>query len=238
MAAEGSLHGPSKLRLKSEEARKASSPSLCAFVRTVPWADEAEQQLSRWALSGCELSADVRFFGEALMEAFCKYHLSYVWSFKGQDKQAAPVSASVRAVPWADEAEQQLSRLALSTCELSADIRIFGAGLLKAPCTDHLSYVSSLRWQEKQEAPVSVPLCEQCHGQMRLSNSFPGELFLPASYLQTFAFSEHGCRMPAARTPKATFEAWWGKTSKQPQSLCLSASSAMGRWCWPRAFQA
>ena len=49
--------------------------------------------------------------------------------------------ASVRAVLCADEAEEQLSRLALSTCELSADVRIFGAGLPDAPGTDHLSYV-------------------------------------------------------------------------------------------------
>jgi len=48
---------------------------------------------------------------------------------------------SVRAVPWTDEAEQQLSRIALSACNLSADVRIFRAGLLAAPGTDHLSYV-------------------------------------------------------------------------------------------------
>jgi len=60
---------------------------------------------------------------------------------RGQDKQAAPVSASVRAVPWADEAEQQLSRLALSACELSADVRIFIARLPDDPCTDDQSYV-------------------------------------------------------------------------------------------------
>jgi len=47
----------------------------------------------------------------------------------------------VRAVPGADEAEQQLSRLALSGCELSADVRIFRAELTEAPYTDNLSYV-------------------------------------------------------------------------------------------------
>jgi len=78
------------------------------------------------------------------------------------------------AVPWADEAEQQVSSIALSGCHLSADIRIFRAGLLEATCTDPQSYVWSLSWQDKQAAPVSVPLCEQCHGQMRLRNSFPG----------------------------------------------------------------
>ena len=41
---------------------------------------------------------------------------------------------------------------------------------------------------------------------MRLSNSFPGKRFLATSYLQTFAFSEKGCRKGLAQTPKATFE--------------------------------
>jgi len=44
-------------------------------------------------------------------------------------------------VPWADEAEQQLSRLALSARELSADVRIFRAWLPEEPGTDHLIYV-------------------------------------------------------------------------------------------------
>jgi len=60
---------PTKLRLKFEGARQASSPSLCASVRAVPWAYEAELQLSRLALSGCELSADVHIFGAWLPEA-------------------------------------------------------------------------------------------------------------------------------------------------------------------------
>jgi len=72
---------------------------------------------------------------------------------------------------------------------------------------------------------------------MRLSNSFPGQLFLPASYLQTFAFSEVGYRTCPALTPKHTFEFGGGKTRKQPQSMCLCASSAMGRWGWATAFQ-
>ena len=59
-----------KLRLKFEVARQAISPSLCASVRAVPWADEAEQQLSRLALSGCELSADVRILGAGLSEVY------------------------------------------------------------------------------------------------------------------------------------------------------------------------
>ena len=46
--------------------RQENSPSLCASVRAVPWADEAEQQLSRLAPSGCQLSADVRIFGAGL----------------------------------------------------------------------------------------------------------------------------------------------------------------------------
>jgi len=77
-------------------------------------------------------------------------------------------------VLWADEAEQQLSRLALSGCELSADVRIFRARQPEVPCTDPQRYVWSLRWQDKQAAPVSVPLCEQWREQMSLSNNFPG----------------------------------------------------------------
>jgi len=64
--------------LKFKGARQASSPSLCAPVRAVPWADEAEQQLSRLALSGCELSADVRIFGAGLTEAPGTENLNYV----------------------------------------------------------------------------------------------------------------------------------------------------------------
>jgi len=38
-------------------------------------------------------------------------------------------------------AEQELSRLAPSGCELSTGVRIFGSGLPEAPGTDPLSYV-------------------------------------------------------------------------------------------------
>jgi len=78
MTVEGPLHGPLKLFLKCQEARQASSPRLCASVRAVPWADEAEQQLSWLALYGCQLSADVRIFGEGLPEAPCTDHQSYI----------------------------------------------------------------------------------------------------------------------------------------------------------------
>jgi len=142
-------------------------------VRAVPWADEAEQQLSTLALSACELSADVRIFGAGLKKSH-KRNTKIPLKFEVARQVGNPsLCASVRAVTWADEVEQQLSVLALSGCELSADVRIFRAGLLEDPGTDHLSYVSSLRGQDKQAAPVSVPLCEQCHGQMRLSNRFP-----------------------------------------------------------------
>ena len=63
------MNGPPKLRLKFEVARQASSPSLCASGRAVPWAEEAEQELSRLALSACELSADVCILGAGLPEA-------------------------------------------------------------------------------------------------------------------------------------------------------------------------
>jgi len=55
-----------------------------------------------------------------------------------QDNQAAPVSVPLceQCHGRADEAEQQLSKLALSGCQLSANVRIFGAGLPEAPRTD------------------------------------------------------------------------------------------------------
>jgi len=108
----------------------------------VPWSDEAEQQLSRLALSACELSADVRIFRAGLLEAKDTDPQKLRLKFEvARQASSISLSASVRAVPWADEAEQQLSRLALSGCELSADVRIFRAGLPEAPCTDPQSYV-------------------------------------------------------------------------------------------------
>jgi len=114
--------------------------------------------------------------------------------------RSACLCVSVRAVPWADEAEQQLYRLSPSVRKLSGVVRIFEAGLLQTHASEppSPSYVSSLRWQDKQAAPVSVPLCEQGHGQKRRSNSFPGYPLLDGSYLETFAFSEYCCwRKPA-----------------------------------------
>jgi len=74
----GAWHGPPNLILKFEFARQASSPSLCASVRAVAWADEAEQQLSRLALSGCQISADVRIFRAGLPEPPCTNPRRYV----------------------------------------------------------------------------------------------------------------------------------------------------------------
>jgi len=62
--------------------------------------------------------------------------------------------------------------------------------------------------------------------------------FLAASYLQTVAFWEQRCRRRSARIPKYKLQVSGGKTSKHPQSLCLCASSAMGRWGWAKASQA
>jgi len=108
----------------------------------VPWADDAKQQLSRLALSGCELSADVRILGAGLLQAPSTDPQRYSKSVRWQNKQAAPcLCASVRAVTWADEAEQHLSRLALYACELSADVRILRAELAEEPGTKHLSYI-------------------------------------------------------------------------------------------------
>ena len=71
------MHRTQKLRLKFEVPRQVSSPSLCASVRAVPWADEAEQQLSTVNVSACELSEDVRIVGPGLPEAPGMAHLRY-----------------------------------------------------------------------------------------------------------------------------------------------------------------
>ena len=78
MGAGGARNGPPKLRFKFEVARQASSPILYASVRAVPWADEAEQHLSRLALSFCKLSADVRIFSAGLLRVPCTDLQSYV----------------------------------------------------------------------------------------------------------------------------------------------------------------
>jgi len=106
----------------------------------VPWADESEQQLFRLALSGCQLSPDVRIFRAGLRRP-PRGHPKIRLEFKGAKQASSPsLCASVQAVPWADEAEQQLSRIAISGCHLSADVRIFGAVLPEAYGTVHLRY--------------------------------------------------------------------------------------------------
>ena len=72
------MQGSANVRVKFEVARQASSPSLCASVRAVPWADEAEQQLSRLALSACELSADLRLYRAGLPETHGTDTQSYI----------------------------------------------------------------------------------------------------------------------------------------------------------------
>ena len=113
-------------------------------MRTEPWAPETEQQLSRLALSACQLSADVRTFGAGLRKEpgrdinFHRLRLK----FEVAKQASSPIlCASVRAVPWADEAEKQLSRLAPSGCQLSADVHIFGVGLRKAGTSTFTGYV-------------------------------------------------------------------------------------------------
>ena len=123
-------------------ARQASSPSVCASVRAVPWADEADKQLSRPAPSACQLSAGVRIFGAGLPQAPVTDPLNLLLKFNVARQASSPsLCASLRAVPWADEADKQLSRLAPSACQLSADVGIFGAGLPQAPRKDPISYV-------------------------------------------------------------------------------------------------
>ena len=112
----------------------------------MPRAHEVEQQLSRLALSGCQLSADIRVLRARLPEVTTTDPPKLLLKFEVARQASSPsLCASVRAVPWADEAELKLSRLVPYGCQLSADVRIFGAWLLDAHGTDPLCYVGSLR---------------------------------------------------------------------------------------------
>ena len=128
----------------------------------MPWADEAEQQLSRVALSGSEVSGDVRIF-RAWMGKEPRKHLPLSeskWDVCGGKTRKHPnLCASVRALPWADEAEQQLSRLAPSGCQLSADVRTFEAGLRKESGWDTTIPSMRLKFQVAREASSPNSLC-------------------------------------------------------------------------------
>ena len=116
-------------------ARQASSPSLFASVRAVPWADEAEQQLFRLGLWMRALCRGLHFGSRAagdLRHGPPKLRLKLE---EAREASSPSLCASVREVPWADEAKQQLCRQSLSGCELSADVRILGAGLPDVPGT-------------------------------------------------------------------------------------------------------
>ena len=105
-------------------------------MRAVPWADEAEQQLSRLAPSGYQLFGDIHILEQGCERSLAVNTLILRLRLKFEVARQASnpsLSASARAVPWADEAEQQFSRLAPSDCQLSADVTFFAAALRQAP---------------------------------------------------------------------------------------------------------
>ena len=133
---EASSRARPKICLKFEVAIQASSTSLCASVRAVPWADEAKQQLSRLAPCGSSYLKTFTFSEQCCWRRPAGTYpiLGLRLKFEVAGQASSPsLCASVRAGPWADEAEEQLSRLAPSGCLLSADVHIFGAGLRKEP---------------------------------------------------------------------------------------------------------
>ena len=72
----------------------------------MPWADEADKQLSRLAASACQLSAGIRNLGAGLPQAPGTDPLNVLLKFDVARQATSPsLCASVRAVPWADEAE-------------------------------------------------------------------------------------------------------------------------------------
>ena len=114
------------MRLKFEVARQASSPSLCASVRALPLAHEAQQQLSPLDTYDCEIAADVFIFRVGLLDAPGTDPQKLRLKFEVTRQASSPsLCASVRAVPLAHEVEQQLSPLDSYGCELPADGCIF-----------------------------------------------------------------------------------------------------------------
>jgi len=69
-----------------------------------------------------------------------KDNLNYIMFEVARQASSPSLCGSVRAVSWAREAEQQLSRLAPSGCQLFADVRILGTGLPEAPVRHPLCY--------------------------------------------------------------------------------------------------
>jgi len=109
--------------------------------------------------SGCEVSTNVDIFRAGQPELPGTDPLRYDGNLRLQDKQASPVS--VRAVPWADEAEQQLYRLSPTGCYLSADVKHFRnthSGRRAAGGAGHEP--SNLRWSFEVARQSSSPsLC-------------------------------------------------------------------------------
>jgi len=112
-------------------------------VRAVPWADEAEKEPTRLHPSACDLYVDIRIFGVGLRkEPDTLSVLRICWKIEEARQASSPrLCASVRAVPWAHEAEQQLSSVECSACDLCAHVHIFRAELLEATGTDPQNYV-------------------------------------------------------------------------------------------------
>jgi len=94
----------------------------------------------------------------------------------------------------------------------------------------HLTIQLKFSWQDKHAAPVSVPLCEHFHGQIRLSSSFPVYLLLSANYLETFSFSKQGYWRRTAGTHPILGLRVKFQVAKQASSTNLCASVRAGPW--------
>jgi len=206
-------------------------------VRALPWADEAEQQLSRLAPSGCQLSADVRTFRAGLRKAPGCYTIfpRLRLKFEVARQARSPIlCASVRALPWAHEDEQQLSRLAPSGCQLSAEVRTFGAGLRKEPGWDTNFPRLRLKFEVARQAssPIlclsvrALPWADEAEQQLYRLAPFCLPAICRRSHFRSRAVT--GAWQGHHHSQHA-FEVSSGKTRKQPHSLCLCASTAMGR---------
>jgi len=161
-----------------EVARQSSSPSLCASPRAVPWADEAEQQLSRLALSASQLSADVCNFTAELPDEAWQGTPSLRIKFElARQGSSLSLCASVSAVPWADEAVTtafQANPFRLPAICRSAHFRSRATeeSLAGTPPIARLRLKFELARQAS--SPGLCASVQAVQGQMRLINSFPG----------------------------------------------------------------
>ena len=132
------------------------SPSLCATVRAVPWADKPEQQLCRIAPSRWDLCIDIRTLGAQICQSTSSFHTLHRGLENKASKQPC-LCTPVHATPWTEQAEQQIFRLASSGWELTGDSGTFRAGISQSTSRFHGVHIA-LENKEAYITTLSAPV--------------------------------------------------------------------------------